>query len=215
MILHDIRKQIPAIVCLALLLTGIPLNAATIYDELVDGDLVDGIKVSPWVSPGDVVGVLLPGSNVVVGDFGKHVGDLSEDTDTLTFEIAVGTQLDSIQMTYTVLSGNPGGGSYFAIQAGPSLGSGISSVAGNLSNKLVATSGDLLASFAAGPDFGGIGLSSPLAAGQYTLWMSETATDTNIGYSLDFQVTSIPEPATGILGLFAALGFVGKRRRLL
>lgn len=190
--------------CLCLLMVSTSANAATIFDEATDGDLVDAITAT---SPGQSVGTLALGSNVVLGTFGESVS--GADTDTLTFEIAAGMQLDSIDLSITVLSGTQGGGSYYAIQAGSSIGTSMATVGNNLSNTLVAGDRDLLADFAAGPFAGGSGLTAPLAAGQYTLWMSETAGE--LHYELDFITSAIPEPTTGMLGLLTLLGLASSR----
>jgi hypothetical protein len=186
-----------------------PLEAVTVYDEGTSGDLADFVEVAPWITPGTSVGALSPGENIVAGNY---TGVTPRDSDVFTFEIPTGHTLVSIDLAYEIASGNPGGGSYVAIQSGAELGTGMSTVANNLSNGVINGSGNLLESFELGPAYGGQGLSAPLPAGQYTLGLHETG-NAVINYSLTFRVSAIPEPSTLAVGLFPLIGACGYRRR--
>lgn len=210
--MQDINKRCLVSTAIALFmacLTITPIQAATIHDEATDGDLADFIEVSPWITPGTTLGTLAVGPSTVIGDY---TGVVPRDSDVLTFEIPIGFQLDSIDLIYSVSSGDPGGGSYLAIQEGTELGTGIGTVSDNLSNALVDSSGDLLTIFAAGPAFGGLGLTTPLSAGSYTIGLHETS-EADISYSLTFNVTPVPEPASIALVLLAGLASLAAPRR--
>jgi hypothetical protein len=191
---HNITfgRSFRALALFVLGLTAAPIQAATVHNEAINGDLTNFVEVAPWTTPGTPLGVLSAGANIVVG---TYTGVTPRDSDVLTFEIPSGHQLDSIDLVYDIISGSPGGGSYMAIQQGSELGTGMATVGSNLSNALVNASGDLLAKFASGPAFGGTGLVAPLLAGQYTLGFHETG-DATIGYSLAFNVSQVPEPST-------------------
>ena len=136
-------------------------QAAVVYDESVSGDLVNGQTVVPWNSPGFDLGALAVGGSSVLGSFGRPAGG-STDTDVLTWTIAPGTKLDAIRIDYTILEGDNGNGSYLAIAAGPTVGTGMATATSNLSDVLVPASSELLTAWAAGPYQFGTGLSRPL-----------------------------------------------------
>jgi len=195
------KKSAPVAV-LALTLTTGGARAAVVYDESVSGDLINGQTTSPWQSPGHDLGILSVGASSVLGTVGRPPAG-SQDTDVLTWTVAPGTQLDAIWIDYSILEGDNGNGSYLAIASGSSVGTGMATAAGNLSDALVPGSGDLLTAWAAGPYQFGAGLSAPLGAGTYTLWFSEIGA--KVGYDLSFQVSAVPEPETWAM-LLAGLG---------
>lgn len=165
------------------------------------------IEINPWTTLGTPIGTLGAGASTVIG---SYTGNIPRDSDVFSFQIPAGHQLDSVDLIYDVTNGDSGGGSYMAIQQGLELGTGISTVGNNLSNALVNTSGELLAVFEAGPAFGGLGISAPLASGYYTLGLHESSS-ADISYSLTFNVSAIPEPSTLGLGLLAFTFFAGPR----
>lgn len=186
-------RRLPVLALLVLGLATTSAAAATVHDEALDGDLANFVEVAPWSTPGTPLGVFSAGANIVVG---TYQGATPRDSDVFTFEIPSGHQLDSIDLVYDVINGSPGGGSFMAIQQGGELGTGMSTVGGNLSNALVNGSANLLALFETGPAFGGLGFTAPLPAGAYTMGMHETG-NTTISYSLAFNVSpSVPEPSS-------------------
>ena len=60
---------------------------------------------------------------------------------------------------------------------------------------------------------GGTGFDGPLGPGNYTFWIQEGSDQ--IGYTIDFVVTPVPEPGSiGLLGAAAAAFFLRRRRKL-
>jgi len=168
-------------------------KAATIYDEAIHGDLADSTGAGSVPTPSGAFG---PGDNDVLGTMGDD-GSNNDDDDLFTFHVPAGLEITSIMLGYDVVSGDPGNGSYFAIQAGTSIGTTLPEVGDNLSNALVGGSGDLLAIWEAGPTYGGTGLAGPLAAGDYSVFASETSGQ--IDYEIRFGAVAVPEPGVALL----------------
>lgn len=206
--MHTNRVLVHAVCGLALLLPGMA-SAAIAYDETANGDFAAANLEPSGISPGTFAGVMTAGVSTITGSFGNSEA-AGRDTDVFSFEIPTNLQLTAINLTYTTVSGDSGGGSYFGIQDGLEIGTGFATVDSNLSNALVMESGDLLSRFDLGPEFGGTGLTPPLGAGNYTMFMSET--DAVIGYRMDFDVSVVPEPETYAM-LLAGLGLLGAMAR--
>jgi hypothetical protein len=208
------NKKLPlshAAFTLALLLPGIA-GAAITYDEAVSGDFANADLASNGISPGTFAGIMSDSINTVTGTFGNSTAPV-RDTDVFSFTIPTGFQLTAINLTYNEISGDARGGSYFGIQGGLDIGTGLDTVGSNLSNALVMESGNILADFAAGPEFGGTGLTAPLGAGNYTMFLSESAAV--VGYRMDFAVSAVPEPESYAM-MLAGLAMVSAmaRRRI-
>lgn len=187
-------------------------QAASIHNEVVDGDLTDFVQVSPWRTSGEPIGSLSAGTNIVQGTFGTDSNN-NRDSDVFTFHIPTDFQLTSLDLTYTLLEGSFGNGSYISINNGVDLGTGISTASQNLDDALVNTSGDLLSMFASGEFSGGlIGVSTPLTAGDYTIGLHET--NAVISYTLAFNVSPVPEPSTWLLCVISILALAGLYGRL-
>lgn len=197
---------------LALLLPGIG-GAAVSYDEAINGDFANADLSSSGISPGTFAGMLSDSINTIKGTFGNSTASV-RDTDVFSFTIPTGHQLTAINLIFTTISGDSGGGSYFGIQGGLDIGTGSGTVDFNLSNALIIDSGNLLASFAAGPEFGGTGLAAPLGAGDYTVFLSETAAV--VGYSMDFAVSAVPEPGEWamLLAGLALVSGIARRKKI-
>lgn len=163
-----------AMLALARTMCGGIAHAGVVYDETLDGDLANAMESAPWISPGTDLGVFTAGAHTVRGTFGRPPGSVL-DSDVITWRIASGMKLDALLLNYAILEGDNGNGSYFSIAAGPTVGSGMTSAAGNLSDALVPASTDLLAAWSAGPYVFGTGPTVPLPAGTYTLMAHETS----------------------------------------
>lgn len=203
--MHNNRLVVHVVCGLALLLPAMAGAATTIYDEAERGDFANADLASAGISPGTFAGLMSDTINTINGTFGNSTAPV-RDTDVFSFRIPTGHQLTAINLTYTTISGDSGGGSYFGIQGGLDIGTGFATVGSNLSNALIMDSGNLLASFAAGPEFDGTGLTAPLGAGDYTMFLSET--HAVVGYKMDFAVSAVPEPGEWAM-LLAGLGLMG------
>lgn len=169
------------------------VNAGVLYDEAISGDLNNLIAGAPFISPGTDLGELMVGINSISGNFGT-VGGIRDD-DIFTFTVLTGYELSSINLSqFQILSGSISNGSYFALNDGTNVGTGISSAANNLSDALINTTGNLLDNFIAGPYAVGSGIHGVLSAGTYSLFISETSAS-SIDYQIDLNVTSVPIPA--------------------
>ncbi|MDQ3186270.1 MAG: FxDxF family PEP-CTERM protein [Pseudomonadota bacterium] len=206
--MYNNRVVIRAVCGLALLLPGMA-SAAIAYDETASGDFAAANLESSGISPGTFAGVMTAGVHTITGTFGNSDA-AGRDTDVFSFEIPAGQQLTAIDLTFTTVSGNANRGAYFGIQGGLEIGTGSATVGSNLSNALVAESGDILSRFALGPEFGGTGLTAPLDAGNYTMFLSETAAV--VDYRMDLNVSAVPEPETYAM-LLAGLGLIGATAR--
>jgi hypothetical protein len=195
---------------LALLLPTV-VGATTSYDEAISGDFANADLTTAANTPGTFAGILSDTVNTIAGTFGITTSPV-RDTDVFSFTIPRGHELTSINLTYNVVDGDSGGGSYFGIQGGLSIGTGFSTVVSNLSNAVISDSGEILAIFASGPEYAGTGLTAPLAAGDYTMFLSEDGGVVN--YRMDFNVSAVPEPESYAM-LLAGLGLIGaiSRRR--
>lgn len=141
------------------------------------------------------------------------------DADIWTFNIGAGQQLTGVTVTQLDASGSLVTGSFLAIAAGTSIGQG--SATGHLSNMLVASTGDILDTLASQKRFssgfgsapGASGVTSPLGAGDYTVWFQE-AGQASVDYTISFEVQPVPEPSTLALGAvgLGAIALIRRRR---
>ncbi len=206
-----------------LLLLWFASNAsAVMWEEVSQGDFS-----GDFTAPTDL-GMLGLGSNTLSG--GSTAGPTEDltipaapgypgiDVDLWKLTIASGQYLNQIVLTsysntnpfgHTGGSGGiPGGGSFFAFQAGSEITVAIPDGSDLLGGTLIGVipgaqaTDNVLDDLGAGmfsvapfnvPTFNG-----PLEAGTYTFWYQEGPMDTE--YSLDFQVSSVPEP-TSVAGL--------------
>ncbi|SFW13775.1 PEP-CTERM sorting domain-containing protein [Nitrosovibrio sp. Nv17] len=204
------KKWLRSAACGIALLPGLA-HAGLSYDEARDatgGDFANAVTVGPWLSPGTFAGILGAGGNTLSGTFGGIRGSGSPaDTDVFSFQVPAGYLLTAIHLDYSVVEGDSIGGSYFGIQEGLAIGTGINTVSSNLSNALIGADAELLAVFSGPPYAGGdTELTAPLGAGDYTLFLSET--DAVVAYRLDFTLAPVPEPESYAM-LLAGLGLLG------
>lgn len=181
--------------------------STTTYNELVNGDL-SGVAAAPtpWT--------LAAGGNLLVGSAGTDAVAGTTDYDLVALEIPAGHQLDSITIvSYT----NPDiyAMSFFGMQAGSpwldKFGWEISGawLMGWTHVQMQMAGLDLLPMIydhAAEPGF-----PIPLPAGVYTMLIEDI--DTVNSYSLQFNVSAVPEPAGAMLVGMAAIGMIAARRR--
>lgn len=162
--------------------------------ELAQGDYSDsGATPTPF-------GPLSLGVNTVVGT----MGGTPLDRDIFTFSVASGSTLTAIDLVSYNSPGNVGGGSFFSFGTGTTISDPNFGSAGSFGHAITSTTGSLAAQF-------NTPIPLPLGAGDYTMWIQETAGDP-VDYQVDF--TTVPEPAgllmIGMLGCF--LVFRRKRK---
>ena len=211
-------------------------SAVVLWDEATQGDFS-----GDFAAPTDL-GTLGPGSNTVTAQ--STAGPTEDltipaapgypgiDVDLWKLTIAPGEYLNQIVLTSYANSnpyghtggsgGTPGGGSFFAFQAGSEITVTIPDGSDLLGGALIGVipgsqaADDVLDDLGGGmfsvapfnvPTFNG-----PLGAGTYTFWYQEGPMDTE--YTLDYQVSTVPEPAsmTG-LGLLALATIMVLRAR--
>ncbi|GAB4554216.1 MAG: hypothetical protein Tsb0013_16770 [Phycisphaerales bacterium] len=169
------------------------------YDESISGDLSnDEFNPTP-------LGVLTEGPHTVNGSTTANPLDL----DFFTFEIAAGTELDSI--TLTNYAGPAGGGSFIALTTGDQFTS-LFDTSGYLGATLIGVSpgaqtGDDILDDLGSPIFGGTGFSGALGPGVYSIWYQETGDPTDYGFQLNVT------PAPGAVALIGCAGLGAMRRR--
>ena len=175
-----------------------------IWDESVDGDLSNNYRAPNFFA-------LSFGSQSV---FGTVTDQGTRDRDLFTIEIPVGGQLTALRLV-SYSSSDPDNISFVGMQEGATLSQapsdnfddaigyalfGIDDIGKDL---LPAITGN---SFI--PPFNGL---NPLPAGEYAVWVNETATTAD--YGIAFEVTQVPEPSILFLGLFGVSLSCCKRKR--
>jgi hypothetical protein len=184
------------------------LNAATVYDEAVSGDLSNSGLTPTAITLAD-------GSNQILGTTGSANG---LDRDYFSVEVPVGSTFTGI----LVLPGTTSGGlSFLGMQAGDQLTvpTNTSDASGLLGWKHYSASDvntNILLSMAV-PAAGSSGFTVPLGAGSYSFWIQDF-NEGPFGYGFDLQLTPstnpIPEPNTFLLGLLGLVPvLIGARRR--
>jgi hypothetical protein len=211
----------------ALLLAALttPATAATIWDEMTNGDL-SGNGLTPTTLN------LTAGSNKLIGTTGVPFIGLEDglpvfgevDRDYFTITIAQGQQLDS--MLITNRNSPPGNDTFLGIEIGPAVTEATDAVIpsklwgyllyGDLQfNRTTRVGSNLLAQiFDLKNNKVGIG---PLGPGTYSFWTQDTLNGALIDYEFDFRVSQaapVPVPAAWVLmtGSLAVLGSLRRRR---
>ena len=179
------------------------VQAATVYDESVSGDLS-----SSGLAPTGVA--LAAGSNFVIGTTGRDNGIV--DRDYFSFTVPVGWQLSAITPqpgTSTVA----GGLALIGIEAGAQVTTPVTGPATTLLGWRHYAPADIGTNILPliGAGAGAIGFSGALGAGTYAVWIQETGTGT-APYVMDFMLTPVPEPANAAL-LLVGMAALAVRRR--
>ncbi len=182
------------VAALAVLAVSQGANAATVWDESINGDF-SGNGLAPTLL------TLNAGSNAIIGSTG------SGDLDYFTFELSAGQTLTSLTvLSNTLVSGQF---SFLGMQVGPQVtvlpsGAGSEALLG-WSHYATGDAGlDILVR---------ITPNGVLPAGKYSVWLQDTGGPADYGF--DFGVTSTPVPLPPSLLLMAStlLGFGGFFRR--
>lgn len=206
---HKTRHaRLVAALAAAALMAGTAAQAATAWDESVNGDLSNsGLEPS--------FAALVAGSNELRGTTGRAFAGGPVDRDYLHVTVPAGHVLQAL----TVLTGTTtfGGGSFIGLQAGPQVTLPVDtfSAAGLLGWTLYGPDqigADILGDMSL-PANGSSGFEIPLPAGSYTLWIQETGVG-SLSYAFDLSVVAVPEaPTAGMLLAGLALLAGAMRRR--
>jgi hypothetical protein len=188
-------------------------NAAVIWDEAVNGPLGDFNNQTQ-------LGAFNLGDNEILGTTGQ--GPLGVfDRDYFSFAVPAGLQLTALKVLNAVSAG-PMGTSFIGIGAGTAITVPPTPTPPDASFLLgwrhyspadIGT--DILAAIGNPvPPMGAAGFVPPLGAGNYAIWIQDTALCT-CTYGFDFVLAAIPEPASsaGILTGLAVLVAVRRARR--
>ncbi len=201
-----LKRFLRLLALMAVLTTAHMVQAATAWDENLDGELS-----SDPLAPTSVI--FADGVNTVSGS----VTSLNDVRDYLTFTIPTGHQLVGILLqSYMDLdTGGPGNRGFYAISDGATSaipgGTTSGSFLGGAHLDPLAPGTDLLALLAT-DSLTGTGVSAPLGAGEYTFLVQQTGPQLT-GYQLDFIVAPIPVPAAVWLFGSALVGLGALRRR--
>lgn len=206
-------RRLPTLALAAVLASGLMASGAAqavvAWDEAVNGDL-SGNGLEPNFA------ALVAGGNELFGTTGRPFAGGPVDRDYLHVTVPAGYVLTGLM----VLSGTtalPGGGAFIGLQAGPQVTvdpTGFSAagllgwtlfgpdqIGGNLFDEMALPAAD------------SSGFDVPLPAGDYTLWVQETAVGSP-SYALQFVVAEVPEApsALAMLGGLALLAGALRRR---
>ncbi len=197
----------PLLASFALLFSILPAHGEVVYDEATMGELS-----ADNTMPTQVFFQFQPGTNTVVGEISQGTADI------FTFNIAEGYQLSSLVLgAYDP----PADRMFVAMSTGIEFPSSFDEV----NDPFLPDTTDWLGSFLVGganlnndvlsliggpQNLGGSGFTPPLGSGDYSFYIQQTGANTS--YSLDFNVTAVPEPSMTFACGLALLGVVGYRR---
>ena len=188
--------------------SGFAQGQVVVFDEANDGEL-SGDNTSPTQ-----LAIFDVGFNTVAGTVVDALG-ANPNVDVFTFEVASGTQLDGIFLnsfnsTDNVAFIGLNDSTSFPFNATDLSNSPDQSqfIGGLLFGDNVGT--NLIADIGDGSI--GAGFSSPLLAGDYTVYLQQLGTAT-VDYEFGFNVSAVPEPGAAVaLMLFGIAGMARRRR---
>jgi hypothetical protein len=197
----------PLLASVTLLLSISLAHGEVVYDEATMGELSSDNEM-----PTPIFFQFQPGTNTVVGEISDGTADI------FTFEIEAGYQLSSL-----VLSAYdpPADRMFVAMSTGDQFPSSFEQV----NDPFLPDTSEWLGSFLVGganlnndilgliggpQNLGGTGFTPPLGSGDYSFYIQQTGAPTS--YSLDFNVTAVPEPSMTFACGLALIGVIGYRR---
>ena len=196
---------------IAIALTG-PLLATTInHVESVDGEL-SGNNLAPTVLGTFGVGTSSVSGTIV--DALAVTGATNVNVDVFTFEVAAGSLLSGISVSNFVSIDNV---AFLALNDSASfpfdataLGNDPDQtqfIGGNLFGEVVGSNIiDIIGDGAIGTGFSG-----PLGEGNYTLYLQQLG-GSSVDYTIEFDVTNVPEPSSAALLGLGAFAFLRRKR---
>jgi hypothetical protein len=197
--LNVVSRILAIMICTSGLMVASQAHADD-YDEALSGDLSnDRLKPSVLnLSYGPLGSNGLRGNNIVSGKLGRSSSGI--DRDYLHIIVPVGFALSELRVGNATTVG--GSGSFIGIASGSFMPVSPSAInATGLLGYHVYTAADktqdILDDMASSSN-GASGFSTPLAAGDYTLWIQELATG-SFNYRFNLILTEVPEPHTWVL----------------
>lgn len=178
---------------------GIGAAQAADWNESLQGDL-SNLRLAPTAL------LLDTGANLVRGAFGG--GDL----DYLAVSVPQGMRLSALRYGDGMVLG--GVRSFVGVQAGPQMTvppdtEAADGLLGWAHVQHAAVGTDLLPEIGRG--FGASGFVGALPAGVYTFWVQDTSHEPGLAFSLNLEVSAVPEPAGAWL-LLAGVGWLLRSR---
>lgn len=187
------------------------------HDEATQGEVSDDRFAPTRLELNFVAGGNMPGSNVISGRVGRGSNGVV-DRDYFHLVVLDGYRWSGLRVGNQVTVGGSQG-SFIGLAAGGTLpvAPGAGSAAGLMGWTLYSPSqagSELLDDMAlghavAGGLDGASGFRAPLPAGDYTLWIQETAPG-SYSYRFNLLLSPVPEPGSALL---VALGLAGLRLR--
>jgi hypothetical protein len=185
---------------LSLIFSATNLQASTLWDESVSGDL-STVQAAPNAF------VLSAGTNAIVGSL--RITSATDNQDWITLKVPIGLQLSAIVLAAynsTDLQGFTG------VQAGTNFVGSVNTPSNYLGYAHYGTgaqNGNLAATNLVGVDIlpimgntnlaaGSQGFTPPLGSGDYAFLIQQTGS-AQTSYEFDYVVTPIPEPSTIVL----------------
>jgi hypothetical protein len=180
---HFMKYSRPIVATIILLVCGISVSAAVVYDESVNGDLP--------VFPSSTLLSFLPGSNEILGNTGQTTSIGYFDFDSFSFTIDSGDELVSASLSTTQTQGDLSGADFHLVSPNSPL---LASIPG---------SGSIFSDvLPIGPGTYSV---------QADELISATSDPSFADYTFDFEV--VPEPSTIALLALGAIGLLSARRR--
>ncbi|TWU05592.1 hypothetical protein [Stieleria varia] len=198
----------------ALLSIGLLLACSNGSAEIVFSEFDLATDLSNLPTAPTSIGTLALGANEVEGALVQgEVNELDIDPDIFTFTIGAGQVLDSV-----ILLDFEGDGHFFGLDDGTTsdFGNGTQLLIATLVGDAGTLNINLLDLTTAQQNFGGQGVTAPLGAGDYTIWVQENLAEFNVftyTVQLNTSAAAVPEPGCFVALVGLSVAAITQRRR--